>query len=94
MPTPKKPRKLPGPQVHVVLYGHKHGTDCWVASSHELALASIKRTILDYIGDLEDSVVREMIKELLKGGEVIRAATMWSEVTDESFEINPRTMDA
>ena len=79
--------------VYVVLYGHKHGEDCWVTSSEKRAEASIGGIILEYIGDLQDAKVARKIKKLIKDGKYLKAAGLWFQHMEEWFEINPRTVD-
>jgi len=79
--------------VHVVLYGHKHGTDCWVTSSEDKAWASIKGTIKHYLGDLYDADAAKKIKKLLKAGKVLDASNLWAERMEEWFDIHQRVVD-
>lgn len=80
-------------KVYVVLYGHKHGTDYWLRSTYEKAQLSVKATIREYLNDLDDEDQKKM-KKLLGLKNLSKALTMWSEKTEEWFEIDSRTVDA
>ena len=79
--------------VYIVLYGHKHGTDCWVTSTEGKAQASIGGTIKQYIDDVPMERDRKRIRYHLKAGRIMQAANIWVDIMEEWFEINPRTVD-
>lgn len=78
--------------VFVVLYGHKHGTDCWVSSTESLAWSSIRNTIRHYMDDLTTEQSKKVTK-LLRARKTVAAMNLWGEFTEEWFEVNPRTVD-
>jgi hypothetical protein len=86
---PKKKQQV----VYVVVYGHKHGNDCWVRSTNDKAMLSVATTIKEYLTDVFDADAQKKIKRLLNEGKIAKAMTLYGEHTEEWFEIYPREVD-
>jgi len=75
--------------IEIVMYHHEHGTDVWLCHPDKTT-QSIVHTILDWVveGDQqEDAVVMKSLLTLIANDAFNEAIELWSDTTDECFEV-------
>lgn len=71
----------------IVLYQHKHGTDCWLVEAGS-AVAACVGVMLESVDERTPGEQRKIL-DLVVAGSFTEALREWRELTDETFEVRP-----
>jgi hypothetical protein len=84
-------------KVWILLYSHAHGTDITVYRTEKKAGAGAIESMDRWFEDLEDRFflspgIRGTIRRAMNQGDYRKAMDLWNGHTDETFEIEEKTV--